>query len=178
MSETLELAAPAPNLFGAPSPQELFAAVGDPRGRGPRRAGEDRRPDRPHPAARRQVGHPGRGRPTSPSSSCTTSTSRPATALPAGNLLDLGLIYGDGPKHDAFCYQVPGEAGAGRHLLRIGRARPTATSPAWGAARDLPRTSCPNLDTRPVETRTEVLVPNTLLRLEPAARRRCRCSGR
>ena len=82
-------------------------------------------------------------------------------ALPVRNLLDLGLIYGDGPKHDAFCYQVPAEAGAGRHLLRIGRARPTPTSPAWGAARDLPRTSCPHLDQRPAETRTEVLVPNS-----------------
>ena len=79
-----------------------------------------------------------------------------------GPLLDLGLIYGDGPKHDACCYQVPFQAGLDRHLLRIGRTRPTASSPAWGATRDLPRTSCPNLDARPVESRSEVLVPNSV----------------
>jgi hypothetical protein len=78
-----------------------------------------------------------------------------------GALLDLALIYGDGPRHDAYCYQVPAEPGCPRHLLRIGRARPTASSPAWGATRDLPRISCPNLDARAVETRSEVLVPNT-----------------
>lgn len=78
-----------------------------------------------------------------------------------GPLLDLGLVYGDGPKHNACCYQVPFQAGMPRHLLRIGRTRPTASSPAWGATRDLPRTSCPNLDARPVESRSEVLVPNS-----------------
>jgi len=36
-----------------------------------------------------------------------------------------------------------------------------STSPAWGAARDLPRTSCPHLDARAADTRSEVLVPNT-----------------
>lgn len=76
------------------------------------------------------------------------------------SLLDLALIYGDGPRHDAFCYQVPAEAGATRHLLRVGRTRPTAGSPAWGASRDLPRTACPHLDGRAVESKTEVLVPN------------------
>lgn len=79
-----------------------------------------------------------------------------------GPLLDLGLLYGDGPKHDAACYQVPFQAGMGRHLLRIGRTRPTASSPAWGASRDLPRASCPNLDARPVESRSEVLVPDSI----------------
>ncbi len=57
--------------------------------------------------------------------------------------------------------RCPNESGAGRHLLRLGRTRPTSNSPAWGAARDLPRTSCPNLDARPSETRSEVLVPNS-----------------
>lgn len=83
-------------------------------------------------------------------------------AAAGGPLLDLGLIYGDGPTHDACCYQVPFQSGLGRHLLRLGRTRPTASSPAWGATRDLPRTSCPNLDARPVESRSEVLVPNSL----------------
>ena len=80
---------------------------------------------------------------------------------PEERLLDLALIYGDGPRHDAFCYQVPTEPGAARYLLRIGRARPTATSPAWGAARDLPRESCPHLDAKGVEAKSEVLVPNS-----------------
>lgn len=78
-----------------------------------------------------------------------------------GPLLDLGVVYGDGPKHDACCYQVPFQTGMARHLLRIGRTRPTASSPAWGASRDLPRASCPNLDARPVESRSEVLVPDS-----------------
>lgn len=80
---------------------------------------------------------------------------------PERSLLDLALIYGDGPRHDAFAYQVPVEGEVTRHLLRVGRARPTSTSPAWGAARDLPRASCPHLDARAAETRSEVLVPNT-----------------
>jgi hypothetical protein len=75
--------------------------------------------------------------------------------------LDLSLIYGDGPRHDAPFYQVPAGPGQPRHLLRIGRTRPTEASPAWGAARDLPRTGCPHLDAHGVETRTDVLIPNT-----------------
>lgn len=82
-------------------------------------------------------------------------------SLAGGSLLDLGLVYGDGPKHNACCYQVPFQAGMARHLLRVGRTRPTASSPAWGATRDLPRAACPNLDARPVESRSEVLVPNS-----------------
>lgn len=74
--------------------------------------------------------------------------------------LDLALIYGDGPGHDAYCYQVPSRPGMPRHLLRIGRSRPTATSPAWGAARDLPRIGCPHLDAHAAESKTEVLIPN------------------
>jgi hypothetical protein len=74
--------------------------------------------------------------------------------------LDLALIYGDGPGHDATCYQVPSRPGMPRHLLRIGRSRPTPTSPAWGAARDLPRIGCPHLDAHAAEAKTEVLVPN------------------
>lgn len=80
---------------------------------------------------------------------------------PERSLLDLAVLYGDGPRHDAFAYQVPARPGAPRHLLRIGRTRPTASSPAWGAARDLPRAACPHLDARPVDTKSEVLVPNT-----------------
>ena len=76
--------------------------------------------------------------------------------------LDLALIYGDGPRHDAFAYQVPSGAGEQRSLLRLGRARPSDTSPAWGAARDLPRAACPHLDAHGVESKSEVLVPNTL----------------
>ncbi len=79
-----------------------------------------------------------------------------------GPRLDLALIYGDGPRHDAFAYQVPHHAGEPRSLLRVGRTRPTQTSPAWGAARDLPRIACPHLDTGGADLRTEVLVPNTL----------------
>lgn len=74
--------------------------------------------------------------------------------------LDLALVYGDGPGHDALCYQVPARPGLPRHLLRIGRSRPTSTSPAWGAARDLPRIGCPHLDAHAAETKTEVLIPN------------------
>ncbi len=87
----------------------------------------------------------------------------PGLPAPGGEQLrlDLGLIYGDGPRHDAFCYQVPAEPGLPRHLLRIGRTRPTTSSPAWGAARDLPRVACPHFDAEPVEVKSEVLVPNS-----------------
>ncbi len=81
---------------------------------------------------------------------------------PEGSLLDLAVMYGDGPKHDAFAYQVPGKPGVARHLLRVGRTRPTETSPAWGAARDLPRASCPHLDQHPEDRKSEVLVANAL----------------
>ena len=80
----------------------------------------------------------------------------------AAGRLDLGMIYGAGPKRDAFCYQVPKQAATGRHLLRVGRTRTSDQSPAWGPARDLPRTTCPHLDAQPSEARSEVLVPNGL----------------
>ncbi len=161
MPHTIEALAPARNLFGVPGPQDLFAAIADPDSAAGRAvlqkiAGKIGRTRRPRAKSDIPAGV------TYLTQFVVHDLDFPTRdALPDTSLLDLGLIYGDGPKHDAFCYQVPYEAGAGRHLLRIGRARPTATSPAWGAARDLPRTSCPNLDTRPVETRTEVLVPNT-----------------
>ena len=160
MPQTLQ-AAPPRNLFGEPGPRDLFAAIGDP-DIGPGRATLQKIADK--------IGRTRRPGAKSDIAAGATYLTQfvvhdldfpTREALPVRNLLDLGLIYGDGPKHDAFCYQVPAEAGAGRHLLRIGRARPTPTSPAWGAARDLPRTSCPNLDQRPTETRTEVLVPNS-----------------
>ena len=94
------------------------------------------------------------------------------------SLLDLALIYGDGPKHDAFCYQVPAEPGAPRYLLRIGRTRPTTTSPAWGAARDLPRAACPHLDARGVETQDRGAGARTASRTATRCWRRCRRSGR
>ena len=150
-------AAPAPNLFGAPAPQELFAAIGDPRrARAARRC--RRSPTRsaaPAGPAPSRTFRP--ARPISRSSSCTTSTSRPARRCRAGNLLDLGLIYGDGPKHDAFCYQVPREAGAGAapaahrpgaadaDLAGLGRrARPAAHRPARTStpARSRPAPRC------------------------------------
>ena len=170
MSQIVDAPAPASNLFGTPGSQDRFAAIGDPETGAGREAlekiaakiGATRRPGAKSdiPAGATYLAQ-----------FVVHDLDFPTReTVPAGNLLDLGLIYGDGPKHDAFCYQVPLEAGAGRHLLRVGRARPTPSSPAWGAARDLPRTSCPHLDARPVETRSEVLVPNTLLRLEPAAR--------
>lgn len=77
-----------------------------------------------------------------------------------GPRLDLGVVYGAGPRRDAACYQVPAEPGSPRLLLRVGRARPKASSPAWGALRDLPRIACPHLDTRGSEGRSEVLVPD------------------
>jgi hypothetical protein len=75
--------------------------------------------------------------------------------------LDLALIYGDGPRHDAFVYQVPDGPGETRSMLRLGSARPTGDSPAWGAARDLPRSACPHLDAHGVDSKSEVLVPNS-----------------
>lgn len=76
--------------------------------------------------------------------------------------MDLSLIYGDGPKHDAAFYQVPEGPGRPRSALRLGRARPGWNSPAWGAARDLPRAACPHLDVRGIDARSEVLIPNAL----------------
>ena len=161
MSQIVDAPAPASNLFGTPGSQDRFAAIGDPETGAGREALEKI-------AAR--IGATRRPGAKSDIPAGATYLAQfvvhdldfpTRETVPAGNLLDLGLIYGDGPKHDAFCYQVPLEAGAGRHLLRVGRARPTPSSPAWGAARDLPRTSCPHVDARPVETRSEVLVPNT-----------------
>ena len=148
------------NLFGIPAEGETFAGLGaDAEAEG-------------HPALRRIAAKIG-------------STRRPGAAsdIPAGatylaqfashdldfrgrvgdaehGRLDLGLIYGDGPKHDAFCYQLPEHPGAPRHLLRVGRTRPSPNSPAWGAARDLPRASCPHLDNGSSDHRTEALIPN------------------
>ncbi len=161
MPLTLEVEAPARNLFGTPATGELFAGVANP----------ETGPD--HAALALIAAKIGRTRRPGAKSDIPAGVTYltqfvvhdldfpTRDTIPSGFLLDLGLIYGDGPKHDGFCYQVPAEAGVPRHLLRIGRTRPTATSPAWGAARDLPRTSCPHLDSRPVETRTEVLVPNS-----------------
>jgi hypothetical protein len=158
----LSLADPAsPNLFGPAQPSELFAGL-DPETAGGRAALK---------AIAAKIGATRRPGAKSDIPAGVTYLSQfvlldldfPTRASIAGGAaLDLGLIYGDGPRHDACCYQVPFQAGVGRHLLRIGRTRPTASSPAWGATRDLPRTSCPNLDARPVESRSEVLVPNNL----------------
>jgi hypothetical protein len=148
------------NLFGTPAAGETFAGLG------PDADAED------HPALRSIAAKIG-------------ATRRPGAAsdIPAGatylaqfashdldfrgrvgdaehGRLDLGLIYGDGPKHDAFCYRLPDRPGAPRHLLRVGRTRPSSTSPAWGAARDLPRASCPHLDNGSTDHRAEVLIPN------------------
>ncbi len=148
------------NLFGAPSEGETFAGLGS-----------DADAD----------GHPALGR----IAAKIGATRRPGAAsdIPAGatylaqfashdldfrgrvgdaehGRLDLGLIYGDGPTHDTFCYQLPDRPGAPRHLLRVGRTRPTPESPAWGAARDLPRASCPHLDNGASDDRTEALIPN------------------
>jgi hypothetical protein len=148
------------NLFGTPSEAETFAGLGQ---------GADAES---HPTLRRIAAKIG-------------ATRRPAAAsdIPAGatylaqfashdldfrgrvgdaehGRLDLGLIYGDGPKHDSFCYQLPERPGAPRHLLRVGRTRPSPDSPAWGAARDLPRASCPHLDNGSTDDRTEALIPN------------------
>lgn len=157
---TIASEAPAQNIFGVPAPGELFAGL---------TGGADR--DRSLlEAIAAKIGATRRpGAKSDIPAGVTYLTQFVVHDLdfptrdgePGHRLLDLGLIYGDGPKHHAFCYQVPGVAGAGRHLLRVGRARPTETSPAWGAARDLPRSSCPHLDGRPVETRSEVLVPNS-----------------
>jgi hypothetical protein len=161
MPVTLEADAPARNLFGRPASGEIFAGVAHPE------AGAD------HAALGRIAEKIGRTRRPGAKSDIPAGVTYltqfvvhdldfpTRDTVPSGYMLDLGLIYGDGPKHDAFCYQVPAAAGATRHLLRIGRTRPTATSPAWGAARDLPRASCPHFDQRPAETRTDVLVPNS-----------------
>ena len=52
--------------------------------------------------------------------------------------------------------------GAGRAAtrLRVGRARPKPSSPAWGALRDFPRVACPHLDAHPGDGRSDVLVPD------------------
>ncbi|MEO1421650.1 MAG: peroxidase family protein [Pseudomonadota bacterium] len=75
---------------------------------------------------------------------------------------DLHVIYGDGPRHDAACYEKPADGAAPRVKLRLGRARTSNTSPAWGARRDLPRMSCPHLDAQGGSTPTEVLIPSAL----------------
>ena len=53
---------------------------------------------------------------------------------------------------------------------RIGRTRPTATSPAWAAARDLPRTSCRILDFAAGGDANRGAGAEQLLRLQPPPR--------
>lgn len=160
MSESFVAEPISPNLFGAAPPTDRFAGLDGATAEGAAeldaiamRIGRSRRPDAKSdiPAGVTYL--------TQFVVLDLHSPTREAAA--GGPLLDLGLIYGDGPKHNSCSYQVPFQPGMGRHLLRIGRTRPTASSPAWGAARDLPRTSCPNLDARPVESRSEVLVPDS-----------------
>jgi hypothetical protein len=161
MPHTIDIPAPTPDLFGTPEPRDAFRAIDDPEGADGRavlqkiadKIGRTRRPGAKAaiPAGATYLGQ-----------FVVHDLDYPTrSADPGYTRLDLGLISGDGPKHDAYAYQVPAAPGAGRHLLRIGRARPTATSPAWGALRDLPRTSSPHIDARPVDTRSEALVPNS-----------------
>jgi hypothetical protein len=162
MPQSIDIPAPTRNLFGTPDQREAFAAVADPEdaaGRAVLRKIADKIGRTRRPGARSDI----------PAGATYLAQfvahdldfpSRDA-ATPHGTL-ELGMIYGDGPKHDAYAYQAPAGAGAARHLLRIGRARPTPSSPAWGALRDLPRSACPHLDGRPADTRAEVLVPNRL----------------
>jgi len=154
MAQTIECSTSGRNLFGAPGRRDRFAAIAD------AEAAEGRE-------ALAKIARK------------IAATRRPGarSAIPAGAIhlaqfvahdldyggdgrLELGLIYGDGPKRDAVCYQAPQAPGADRHLLRLGRTRTTDQSPAWGPARDLPRAGCPHLDARPGAGRSEVLVPN------------------
>lgn len=78
-------------------------------------------------------------------------------------MLDLGLLYGEGPNEDSLLYQAPRRAGVGRHLLRLGRTRagqawPVPGGQAAGPARDLPRTNCPYVDPLVTDGRPDVLV--------------------
>lgn len=160
MSPTRETAEISPPLFAAPKPCERFAAIADPEsaegqavlGAIARKIAAAR-----HPGAFSDIPAGATYLAQFVAHDLDFLTRDGATGA---GMLDLALIYGDGPRHDAFCYQVPVEPGAARYLLRMGRTRPTETSPAWGAARDLPRSSCPHLDAKGVETRSEVLVPN------------------
>lgn len=161
MPKTAPAAAWRRNLFGTPRPDELFAGIGDAMA-GPGRLalrriatkiGETRRPgmvsDIPAGATylAQFVAH---------------DLDLPDRDDGAG-VLDLAALYGDGPAHDAFCYQVPAEPGRPRHLLRLGRVCPTTGAPAWGPLRDLPRVACPVTDARAVDSRSDVLVPNSLI---------------
>jgi hypothetical protein len=153
---------PASNLFGAPANGDRFAGIADPEGEHGREvlrkiAAKIARTAQPEARSDIPAG--------------ATSLAQLAAhdldfltpdGTPEGSLLDLAVLYGDGPRHDAFAYQVPARPGAPRHLLRIGRTRTTATSPAWGAARDLPRASCPHHDKHPADAKSEVKVPNTI----------------
>jgi Animal haem peroxidase len=154
MALTTETTIPGSNLFGVPAPDDRFAGIADP-------------------VSERDV--------LARIARKIANTRRPGvrSAIPAGatylaqlvahdldyagaGRLDLGIVYGDGPRRDASCYQVPQERGTGRHLLRVGRTRTREHLPVWGPARDLPRAACPHLDARPGEGRSEVLVPNEL----------------
>jgi hypothetical protein len=155
MAHTIELSTSGRNLFGTPGPLDRFAAIdaGSAEGRTvlasiARKIAATRRP---------------RARSAIPAGATYLAqfVAHDLDYAGAGRL-DLGLIYGEGPKRDAVCYQVPQAPGACRHLLRLGRTRTTDASPAWGPARDLPRTGCPHLDSRPGVGRSEVLVPNAL----------------
>jgi hypothetical protein len=152
---------PVHNLFDPPREGERFAAITDPhgeRGRDILRKIAAKIARTPQPANRSDIPAGATYLAQLAAHDLDFLTS---DGTPEQSLLDLAVLYGDGPRHDAFAYQVPSKPGAPRHLLRIGRTRPTANSPAWGAARDLPRAACPHLDARPVDTKSEVLVPNT-----------------
>ena len=137
MPQIIDTPAPPANLFGAPGPRDSFAAIADPDGGTAGMLAEDRRQDRPHPPARRQVGHPGRR--DLPAQFVVHDLDFRRASGPERRMLDLGLIYGDGPKHDAFCYQVrprPAPAGTaagrprGRRQLAGLGARATCRAPA------------------------------------------------
>jgi hypothetical protein len=74
---------------------------------------------------------------------------------------DLGIVYGDGPGHDAAAYRLPDRPGEPRYLLRLGLTRTGLGQPAWSVPRDLPRIACPHLDPRGREAMADVLVPNS-----------------
>ncbi len=173
-SKNMNTIAESQNIFGPPEPREVFAGFGDATEGDGRAAlaliaekiGRTRRPgaksDIPAGATylAQFVAHD-LDQPSRRGDRAAESESVPESLRDFGRL-DLGLVYGDGPRHDAACYRVPVTPGEARHLLRIGRTRPKPGAPAWGALRDLPRTSCPHLDPRGVEGRSEVLVPNAL----------------
>ncbi len=90
----------------------------------------------------------------------------------------LGILYGDGPRHDAACYQVPRSPGDPRLLLRVGRSRPTRELRRPGGRCAICRASPARTSTRARRTAGPRCWCRMRARIRTSSSARSTCSGR